>query len=243
MNAAIARRDGTWEGRGLGYGGHGNCDVGTSCGITGTEGLRRASGPRALARSTSNSSHLVAELERAEEAGVRLDPEPGLGQRRAPPVPAGAGVGDLQPGRLRLAVEGDRALDGAAAGAGRDDPGRGEGRGAAAQDPADLLLDLPAVPVGERHGPAGPLADLQRAQVEFGADRGGGLAAVVLGGHVDPRRPAGDLDGEVVAGPGGQPGPAGLDDDAPACQARAGNCLLMQPRANRTGSGGKGPAR
>src|SRR5207247_5675191 len=96
---------------------------------------------------------LVLELERAEEAGVRLDPEPGLGQGHAPPVVAGAGIGHLQPGRLGLAAEGDRALDGpaarpGAAGAGGDDPGRGEARAAAAQDPADLLLDLPAVPVG-----------------------------------------------------------------------------------------------
>ena len=71
-------------------------------------------------RSTSNSTHdLVLELERAEEAGVRLDPERGLGERGAAPVAAGPGRGHLQPDRLGLAVEGGRALDGAAAGAGR----------------------------------------------------------------------------------------------------------------------------
>ena len=80
---------------------------------------------------------------------------------------------------------------------------------------AHLLLDLPAVAVGEREGAAGPLADLERAEVEVGADRGGGRAAVFLGGHLDLRRPPGDLDGEVVTGPGGQAGPGGLDDDTP----------------------------
>src|SRR5690349_9914497 len=98
---------------------------------------------------------LVLELEGAEEARVRLDAEPGLGHRGAPPVLAVARRGHLQPGRLRLAVQGDRALDRPATGsraagsrtAGRDDPGRGEGRGGGAQDLADLLLDLPAVPV------------------------------------------------------------------------------------------------
>src|SRR4029077_12047509 len=94
-------------------------------------------------------------------------------------------------------------------------------RGAAAQDPGDLLLDLPAVPVGERHGAACALADLERAQVEFGADRGGGLAAVALGGHLDLRGPAGDLDGQVVPGPGGEPGPAGLDDATPRVRPEA----------------------
>src|SRR5438105_15932075 len=77
---------------------------------------------------------LVLELERAEEAGVRLDPEPGLGQGRAPPVPSRAGIGQLQPGRLGLAVEGDCALDGA----GGDHSRRGEARGRAAQDSGDL---------------------------------------------------------------------------------------------------------
>ena len=51
-------------------------------------------------------------------------------------------------------------------------PRRGEGRGGPAQDPLYLLLDLGAVPVGERLGSARPLADLQRAEVEVGGDRG-----------------------------------------------------------------------
>src|SRR2546421_743799 len=39
--------------------------------------------------------------------------------------------------------------------------------------------------------------------------------AVTFGGHLDLRRPPGDLDGEVVTGLGGQPGPGGLDEDTP----------------------------
>src|SRR5262249_57062773 len=85
---------------------------------------------------------------------------------------------------------------------------------------------------------AGPLVDPELAQVEFGADRGGGLAAVAFGGHADLRRPAGDLDGEVVTGLGGQPGPAGLDDDAPGVRPEPEVACGCSHGANRTGSGG-----
>ena len=92
---------------------------------------------------------LVAELERAEEAGVRLDPETRLSQRRAPPVPAGAGVGDLQPGRLRLAVEGDSALDGAAGPGGLGGvvpPGADSEPAGMIRDEAKLAVPPPRIP-------------------------------------------------------------------------------------------------
>ena len=62
---------------------------------------------------------LVAQLERTEETGVRLDPERGLNHTGGPPVPARPRRGHLQPGRLRSPVQGERALDRAAAGPGR----------------------------------------------------------------------------------------------------------------------------
>ena len=54
-------------------------------------------------------------------------------------------------------------------------------RAGAAEDLARLVLDVPAVPVAERLGAAGALADRQRAQVEVGGHRG-------LTGDRRPRR-------------------------------------------------------
>src|SRR5580658_10987835 len=85
---------------------------------------------------------LVLELERAEEADVRLAPESRLDHRGRAAVPARPGLGHLQPDRLALPVEGERALDGAAAGAEADDFRGDEAGRAGAEDPADLLLDV-----------------------------------------------------------------------------------------------------
>ena len=184
--------------------------------------VRRYPAASASDRSTSNSRDLVLELEGAEEAGVRLDAEPALSQRGTPPVLPVDRTRSAEPGRLVLPF---RVTVPSTAPPLKAEPRgrrnrtctrRGEGGGGGPQDPAHLLLDLAAVPVGERQGPAGPLADLERAEVEIGADRGGGQAAGVLGGQVDPRRPPGDFEGEVVAGPGGQPARAVLMTTRPA---------------------------
>src|SRR5580658_9952752 len=158
--------------------------------------------------------HLVLQLERAEEPDVRLDPESRLDHRGRAAKPAGLRLGHLQPDRLALPVKGERALDGAAAGAETDDLGGGEAGRAGAEDPVQLLLDVGAVPVAERLGAAGALADLQRAEVELCLHRRRGEAARVVVRHLDPRRPAGDFEGQVVAGPGGEAGPAGLEHHA-----------------------------
>src|ERR1700722_12885425 len=155
---------------------------------------------------------LVLELERAEEADVGLDPEARLDHGGRAAVPAGPGLGHLHPDRLALPVEGDRALHGAAAGADADHPGGGETGRAGAEDLGHLLLDLAAVPVGERLGAAGPPPDLQRAEVDIGLDRRRGDVVIR---YVDLRGPASDLDGQVVAGHGGEALAAGLEHQTP----------------------------
>src|ERR1700678_2391086 len=158
---------------------------------------------------------LVLQLERAEEATVRLDPEGRLLHGSGSPVPAGSGLGYLQPDRLRLAVDRERALDRAAAGTETVDLRRGEAGRGATQDASHLLLDLTAVPVGERLGPARPLPDLQRAEVEVGLDLRGRHAPSIISWHLDLRRPLSYLERQVMAGLGGEPGTARLDDDTP----------------------------
>ena len=201
---------------------------------------RRYPAASALDRSTSNSTPtssrslsapkkpvygLIPNADWTTVAVPRYRPEPG--------VVTCSRAGCVLPFRVT------GAFDRAAAGPGGNDPGRGEGCGGPAQDVLHLLLDLGAVPVGERLDPARPLADLQRAEVEFGGDRGGGHAAVFVGRHLDPRRPPGYLDGEVMAGLRGQPGPARLDDDASRVRPEPEIACVCSHGPNRKGSGGK----
>ena len=98
----------------------------------------------------------VAHPERAEEPGVRLDPELGLHHRRGGVVVVRARSGDLQPKRPGLARQGERAGDQAAVGRRARSRG-GEGRlgmAVGAQCLAGGHRDLAAVPVGERLDPA-----------------------------------------------------------------------------------------
>src|SRR5215472_4535410 len=143
---------------------------------------------------------LVLELQRPEEAGVRRDAVVGLPHRGGAPVPTGPGGFHLQPHRLRLAMQGERPLDGPAR-AGGDDAGRGEGRRPAAEDLARLIQDVAAVLVAERLGAPGPFNDGQRAEVELGSELRRRGAACFW--HGDRRRPAGYLDRQVVPGPRG----------------------------------------
>jgi hypothetical protein len=157
--------------------------------------------------------HLVAQLERAEEAGVGRDAEVGLPDLDAAPVAARRGAGDLEPDRLGRATQGERALDRPAALRVEDHPGRGEGaRRRRAQDPARGALDVAAIPVGERLGAAGALPDGQRAEVELGGHARRRDVPATGVRHRDPSRPLGDLDRQVVPHPGGQPDPPGLDE-------------------------------
>src|ERR1700722_5700657 len=156
----------------------------------------------------------VAELECTEETGVRGNAEVGLLDGGASPVPAGAGAGDLEPGGPGYAVQGEGAFDRTAAGraGGHEDSGRLEpGARRGAEDLAGLGLDVAAVPVGERLGAAGALADREGAEVEFGGE-GHRLAGVAVGWHGDPCRPPGDLQRQVVARAGGQSFAAGFDE-------------------------------
>ena len=70
------------------------------------------------------------------------------------------------------------------------------------EDLLEGLADLCAVGVGERLDAAGSLPDLEGVDVDLDGHRG-----VRRDGGVDPgvTMPAGDLDGEIVAGLGAQP--------------------------------------
>src|SRR5579863_2091544 len=204
----------------------------------GTAGQRAGwSGGRGTSRRESYlelHADLVLELERAEEPDVWLDPEPGLDHGGRAPVPAGLRLGHLQAERLALPVQGERALDGAAAGADADDPGGGEAGRAGAEDLGYLLFDVAAVPVGERLGAAGALADLQRAEVDLGLDR---RRRDVVARHVDLRGPAGDLEGQVVAGHGGEALAAGLEHETPVVRAEPVVTCCSSHGPDCTGSG------
>jgi predicted DNA-binding transcriptional regulator YafY len=163
--------------------------------------------------------HLIAELQGAEEPGVRGDPEVRLPHRHAPPVLPRRRGQHLEPGRLRPPVQGQRPLDRPAAGF-RDHPNRGEGGGRGPQDLADGFLDLPAVPVGERLRAAAPFPDRQRAEVELGPDGRRREPAAGRVRHDDFGRPPGHLERQVVAHPGGHADAACLDEH-PAGLSRA----------------------
>src|SRR5215469_16776477 len=144
---------------------------------------------------------LILDLERAEEPRVRGDAEVRLPHCGAATEMTGPGAVDLQPQRPRRTAQGERALDRV----GQDDPGGGEARPRRlAEDLARGALDVPAVPVGERLGPAGAQAHRQLAEVKLGGERRHRDAAARRAGHRDPRGPAGDLDRQVVTGPCGE---------------------------------------
>ncbi len=139
-------------------------------------------------------------------------------------VTAGGRGGQLQPDGLRSAVERERPLDRAACGGG-DDPGGAEGgrrRAAAAKDLAHGRLDVPAIGVGQRAGAAGPSRTASEPRSRLCRHRG---RRRVIAGDGDVGRPAGDVDRQIVADPGGQPGPGRLDNDAPGVRPEpVGTC-------------------
>jgi len=74
-----------------------------------------------------------------------------------------------------------------------------------------------------------------------GSAAGGGHAAVFVGRHLDSRRPLGYLDGEVMAGLRGHPGPARLDDDAPRVRPEPEIAGVFSHGPTVRGQAGKGP--
>jgi hypothetical protein len=79
------------------------------------------------------------------------------------------------------------------------------------KDLAEGLLDLCAIGVGERLDATGSFPDFQR--IDLNLDGHGGVRQ---GGCVDrsATMPAGDLDGEIVAGLGAQPCPGRFDQES-----------------------------
>src|SRR6266508_2071106 len=152
---------------------------------------------------------LVPELEGAKECRVGPDSPSALDDGRPSNDPA---VGHTalhrdRPGDAhdrKLAVEGERHRRPV-------DPPGPEGDGwmlGGVEDLLEGLADLCAVGVGERFDAAGSLLDLEGVDVNLDGHRG-----VRRVGGVDRgvTMPAGDLDGEIVAGLGAQPCTTGVD--------------------------------
>src|SRR5688500_15176151 len=142
----------------------------------------------------------VPELEGAKECRVRPDPPSALDHGRATNDPA---VGHTALHRDRPGHAHDRELAAKEERPGRPvDPPRPEGDGwmlGGVEDLLDGLVDLCAVGVGERLDATGSFPDFEGIDVKLDGHRG-----VRRGGGVNcgATMPAGDLDGEIVAGLG-----------------------------------------
>src|SRR4051795_752097 len=143
-------------------------------------------------RRVDDDLDLVADLQRAQERGERLDAEVALDERDD----AGdAAAGDAEVERDGTALAADRqvALDGVAAVLGLHGRRAEADRLLAQHLLVDGLLDLALVLLGEGLDAVDALADLERARVGLEHDRGRRAVQADLGS------PAGDVEDEVMA--------------------------------------------